>query len=224
MAALVRVAADLRAVLAAHVPLQFVDGGHLRPADDVQGHCLMRIAAEAADLKIEISGIKSIAQSGGGLCWPLVSEHTLIPRYASETVGFLPSLGRALRRMPDRTAVDALARLGAHPTRMRQRGVDRQAATGWARNRTQPLQIVGVDKSRSNRVVVSVRSEPPPPRCASLVPAPNVVRFIGPFLARFAISREWAAELFGSLADADFRAMERGGDFQDRRAMSSECL
>jgi len=46
-----------------------------------------------------------------------------------QTVGFLPSLGRALRRMPDRTAVDALARLGAHRARMRQPGVDRQAAT-----------------------------------------------------------------------------------------------
>ena len=34
----------------------------LRPADDVQRHCLMRIAAEAADLKVEISCVQRVAQ------------------------------------------------------------------------------------------------------------------------------------------------------------------
>jgi hypothetical protein len=32
-------------------------GGGLRPANDIQRHGLMRVAAKAADLKIEISGI-----------------------------------------------------------------------------------------------------------------------------------------------------------------------
>ena len=49
MAALVGIAPDLRAVLAAHVALQFVDWCCLRPAHDIQGDGLVRIAAEAAD-------------------------------------------------------------------------------------------------------------------------------------------------------------------------------
>jgi hypothetical protein len=57
LAALVRVPPDLRAILVAHVPLQFVDGRCLRSADDVQRHRLMGIAAEAPDLKVEISSV-----------------------------------------------------------------------------------------------------------------------------------------------------------------------
>jgi hypothetical protein len=65
MAALERIAPDLRAILAAHVALQFVDGRRLRPTHDVQRHFLMRVAAEAADLEVEVSGVLCIAQSGG---------------------------------------------------------------------------------------------------------------------------------------------------------------
>ena len=63
MAALVGIAADPRAVLAAHVTLQFVDGRCLRPANDVQRYGLMGIAAEAADLKVEISCVQSVAEA-----------------------------------------------------------------------------------------------------------------------------------------------------------------
>jgi hypothetical protein len=52
MAALVGIAPHLRAVLAAHVPLQFVDRRRLRPAHDVERDGLMRVAAETADLKV----------------------------------------------------------------------------------------------------------------------------------------------------------------------------
>jgi hypothetical protein len=38
MAPLERIARNLRAVLAPHVPLQFVDGRCPRPADDIQRH------------------------------------------------------------------------------------------------------------------------------------------------------------------------------------------
>jgi hypothetical protein len=61
MAALVRVAANLRAVLAAHVAFQFVDWGRLRPAHDVQRDRLVGIATEAPDLKISIAGVEGIA-------------------------------------------------------------------------------------------------------------------------------------------------------------------
>jgi hypothetical protein len=63
MAAFVGVTPDLRAVLAAHVTLQFVDGRSLWPANDVQRHRLVGVAAEAADLKIDISGVQSVAEA-----------------------------------------------------------------------------------------------------------------------------------------------------------------
>jgi hypothetical protein len=87
MAPLERIAPNLRAVLAPHVPLQFVDGRHLRPAHDIQRHRLVRVAAEAADLEIEVSGIESIAQSGRWLGRSLETEHALV---LGETVGFMP--------------------------------------------------------------------------------------------------------------------------------------
>jgi hypothetical protein len=44
--------------------------------------------------------------------------------------------------------------------------------------------------------------------------------FVGPFLARVAITREGAAKFLGSFADAVFRATKRCGDSHDRRALS----
>jgi hypothetical protein len=113
MAALEGVTPNLRAVLAAHIAFQFVDGRRLRPADDVQSDRLMGVAAKAADLKIEISGLQSVAEGRRGLSRSFESEHALIPGDTRQTVSVLPSLGRALRRMPNRTAVDAFARFGA---------------------------------------------------------------------------------------------------------------
>ena len=52
MAALVGIATDLRAILAAHVALQLVDRRRLRPPDDVQGDGLMRVAAETFHFEI----------------------------------------------------------------------------------------------------------------------------------------------------------------------------
>jgi hypothetical protein len=51
MAALVGVAPNLRAVLAAHVAFQFVNRRCLGSAHDVQRYGLMRVTAKAADLK-----------------------------------------------------------------------------------------------------------------------------------------------------------------------------
>jgi hypothetical protein len=130
MAPLVGITPNLRAVLAAHVTFQFVDGRCLRPADDVQRHGLVSVAAEAADLKLEKSRVQSVAEARRGLRRSFETEHALVPGDTRQTVSFLPSLGRALRRMPNGTAVNALARLCAHFSRMRQRGRDRQAATG----------------------------------------------------------------------------------------------
>ena len=141
-----RVASNLRAILAAHVALQFVDGRRLRPAHDVQ-RCLMRVTAEAADLEIEISGVQSVAEGRRGLSRSFESEHALVPGDTRQTVSVLPSLGRALRRMSNRTAVNAFARFGAHQGKnapARRRSASRY---GWARDRIWPLPIVDVDKS-----------------------------------------------------------------------------
>jgi hypothetical protein len=67
MAALVGIAANLRAVLAAHVALQLVDRRRLRPANNVKRYRLVGVAAEAADLKIEISCVQSVAEARRGL-------------------------------------------------------------------------------------------------------------------------------------------------------------
>jgi hypothetical protein len=62
MAALVRIAANLRAILAAHVALQFVDGRRLRPANGIERDGLMRVATEAADLKVNIPRVDRVPQ------------------------------------------------------------------------------------------------------------------------------------------------------------------
>jgi len=62
MAALARIAAHLRAVLAPHVALQFMDRRCLRSPYDVEGHGLIGVAAEATDFEIAVPGIERIAQ------------------------------------------------------------------------------------------------------------------------------------------------------------------
>jgi hypothetical protein len=62
MAALVRIVAHLQAVLAPHIALQLVDRRRLRPPHDVQRHGLVGIAAETADLKVELTRIERVAK------------------------------------------------------------------------------------------------------------------------------------------------------------------
>lgn len=64
MAALVRIAPDLRAVLAPHVSLQLMDQRRLRPADDIQSDGLMGIAAEAPNFEIAVARVQRVAQRG----------------------------------------------------------------------------------------------------------------------------------------------------------------
>jgi len=65
MAALVRIAANLRTVPAPHVALQFMDRRGLRSPHDVEGDNLMGVAAEAADFEIAVSRIECVAQPRG---------------------------------------------------------------------------------------------------------------------------------------------------------------
>jgi hypothetical protein len=95
MAALIGMASNLQTILAAHVAFQFVDRGRLCPAHNVQRHGLMSVAAETADLKVEISGVEGVAERQGRLGWAFVSEHALIPSLAGEPVSFVARLARS---------------------------------------------------------------------------------------------------------------------------------
>jgi len=108
MAALVRIASDLGAILAAHVALQFVDWPRLGPAHGIKCDRLVSIATEAADFEIAIAGVEGVAERGRGLRRPLVAQHTLVPGFARETIGFLTRFPSALSRGPYGRAVDGV--------------------------------------------------------------------------------------------------------------------
>ena len=65
MAALVRIASDLRAVLAPHVALQLMDRRCLRPPDDVQGNGLVGVAAEAPHFEVIVARVERVAEGRG---------------------------------------------------------------------------------------------------------------------------------------------------------------
>jgi hypothetical protein len=54
MAPLVRIAAHLRTILAAHVPLKLVDRCYLRPANHIERNGLVCVATEAPHFEIEV--------------------------------------------------------------------------------------------------------------------------------------------------------------------------
>jgi hypothetical protein len=109
MAALLRIATDLRAILAPHVPFQFMDRRCLRSSHDVEGNCLMRAAAKAFHFEIGVPGIERAAERGRRLRRSLKAEHALVPRLDGEPVGFLACFRRPLCRRPDRCAVYGFA-------------------------------------------------------------------------------------------------------------------
>ena len=96
MALLVRVTPDLRAILAAHVALHFMDGSRLRPPHDIQSYGLMGIAAQAFDFEISIASVESIAECRGRLRRSLKAEPALIPRLAGEPIRLLARLSGPL--------------------------------------------------------------------------------------------------------------------------------
>lgn len=131
MAAPVRMAAELRAVLAPHVAFQFVDRRSLRPPDGVEGNRLMRAAAEAFDFEVQEAGIEGIAEGRGRLGRPLVSEHSLIPSPHGEAIGLFARRHGALGRGLDRAPVDLLARLRGHDARLCPSGLQRTSRYRW---------------------------------------------------------------------------------------------
>lgn len=79
MAALVGPSLKPRAILAAHVTLQFMDRRRLRPPDDVERDSLMRVATQALHFEIAVSGVDRITERRGWLRRSLKAEHSLVP-------------------------------------------------------------------------------------------------------------------------------------------------
>jgi len=109
MTALVGIAPNLRAVPASHVALKLVDGRGLGPSHDVERDGLVRVAAEAADFEIEVTGIERITERGRRLRGTAITEHALVPRFAGKPVSFLAGCGGAFSRRPDGRAENAFA-------------------------------------------------------------------------------------------------------------------
>jgi hypothetical protein len=59
-------------VLAAHISLELIDRGRLRPSNDVECHRLVGLAAETFDLEVRIAAVEG-ATEGRGLRLPLES-------------------------------------------------------------------------------------------------------------------------------------------------------
>lgn len=72
-----------------------MDRRRLWPADDIEGDRLAGIAAEAADLKIAVTGIKGLAEGRGRLRRRLECEHARVPGLASQAIGLLAGFGGA---------------------------------------------------------------------------------------------------------------------------------
>jgi hypothetical protein len=102
MAALVRIASNLRAIFAAHVAFEFVDRRCLRPSHDIQRDGLMCVAAKASDLEITITRIECVTKRGRGLGRALITEHAVVRGYAGKPVGLLAYVLRLLRGGSDR--------------------------------------------------------------------------------------------------------------------------
>jgi hypothetical protein len=88
----------------------------------------VRIATEAAHLKIPIARIQRIADCRGWLRGTLQPQHAFVPSLAREPIGVLAGSPRLLRCGTDRTAVDRLSRLRAPSAKMGPQGRQGQAA------------------------------------------------------------------------------------------------
>ena len=114
MATLERIALLARAILAAHVALQFMDRRPLRSPDNIERDGLMGLAAEALHFEVAVAGVERIAEGRGRLCRSLEGEHAGVPGLTGEPVGVPAALSCPLGQMPDGGAEHVLSRLGAH--------------------------------------------------------------------------------------------------------------
>ena len=109
MAALERIAANLRTVPAPHVALELMDRRCLRAPDDAERDRLMRVSAQASDFEVTKRSIQRVAQSRRRLCRSLKAEHALVTRLVGQSVSFPAGFCGPLCRCSDRRAVDGLS-------------------------------------------------------------------------------------------------------------------
>src|SRR5215469_10919182 len=132
MAALVRISAHFRTILAAQVALQLVDRRRLRPPHDGERYGLVRVAAEAANFEIGVVRVESVTERWRRLRRTLEDKHALGPRLAGEPVSLSSRLAGPLCRDSDGGAVKPVAGFGAHGGKNAHRGAESQAASTWA--------------------------------------------------------------------------------------------
>ena len=74
----------------------------------------MRVAAKTADFEVAVPGIERVAENGRWLRRTLEAEHALVPSDEGELVGVLAGFRCRLCRRPNRSPVNAFAKLVAH--------------------------------------------------------------------------------------------------------------
>lgn len=74
----------------------------------------MGVAAETADLQVQVTGIQGVDEGQGGLRRAFVAHHSVVPGLAGKPVGLLPSFSGLFGGHPDRGAEEAFAGLGGH--------------------------------------------------------------------------------------------------------------
>lgn len=114
MTTLIGIASNLRAVLATHIPFQFVDRRCLRSTDNIEGNCLVSVAAMAPNLKVAVAGVQGVAKRRGRLRRPLEGEHALVPSLAGQPVRLLARVPSALSSRANGRPTDGLSRFSTH--------------------------------------------------------------------------------------------------------------
>src|SRR3974390_661695 len=87
MAPLVRIAAHLRAILAAHVAFKPMDRRGFRTPPDIECDGPTGVAAKAADFERKRARVERVAERGRWLRRSLEGQHALRPCLAGEPVG-----------------------------------------------------------------------------------------------------------------------------------------
>jgi hypothetical protein len=111
-ASLIRIASELRTVLAPHVAFKLMR--RLRTSNDIKRYGLIGVAPKTSNLKVKIAGIDGVANRRRRLRGAFVAKHSVIPRLAGELVGFLPRELGTFSRDFDPSAVEIFARLRGH--------------------------------------------------------------------------------------------------------------
>jgi hypothetical protein len=87
VAALVGIAPNLRAILAAHIALELEDRRFLGPADRVQRDGLVGVSAVATNLEVAVARVEGVPHRWRGLGRPAISQHAVNPSDIGQPVG-----------------------------------------------------------------------------------------------------------------------------------------